>query len=155
MEKKKKRFNPGEAIVPGVSLAFGAAYFLQTMDGSMVALRWPYIIAVIAGLLWLAVVVFFLFDHRPETAEKSMGRKEMGKPALIFCAPIVYIGIMPYIGFALGSFLFLMILFRCLGSLSWAGNLTVAFSITSFLYITMVILMKMSLPRLAVGSFLL
>ncbi len=155
MEKKKRRFNSGEAIIPGVSLAFGVAYFLQTTDGSMVALRWPYIIAVIAGLLWLAVVVFFLFDPRPETVKNSIGWAEISKPALIFCAPIVYIGVMPYIGFALGSFLFLTILFRFFGGLSWLRNLAVAFSITLFLYVAMVILMKMSLPRLAIGSFLL
>lgn len=155
MEKQKKRFNGGEAIIPAVSLAFGAAYFLQTQDASMVAIRWPYIIAIIAALLWLGVVIFYLFDNRPKTEKKSVSWSEISKPILIFCAPIVYIATMPYIGFALGSLLFLMILFRILGSLSWARNLIVALSITSFLYVSMVILMKMALPRLAIGSFLL
>lgn len=155
MKKQKKRFNAGEAIIPVVSLAFGAAYFLQTQDALMVAMRWPYIIAVIVVLLWLGVVAFYLFDSRPETAKRSMSWSEISKPILIFCAPVVYIATMPYMGFALGSLLFLMILFRILGSLSWVRNLIVALSITSFLYVSMVILMKMALPRLAIGSFLL
>ena len=154
MENQKKRFNAGEAIIPAVSLAFGAAYFLQTSDASMVAMRWPYIIAVIAALLWLGVVVFYLFDSRPKAKKISMTWAEIRKPVLIFCAPIVYIGTMPYLGFALGSLLFLMILFRTLGSLSWLRNLIVALSITSFLYVSMVILMQMALTRLAIGSFL-
>lgn len=153
MEKQKKRFNAGEAIIPGVSLVFGVAYFLQTRDASMVAMRWPYIIATIAALLWLGVVVFYLFDNRPKVEKISVRWTEISKPILIFCAPIVYIVTMPYLGFALGSLLFLMILFRTLGSLSWLRNLIIALSLTSFLYVSMVILMQMNLPRLVIGSF--
>lgn len=155
MEKKRKRFNGGEAIIPVISLAFGAAYFLQTRDASMVAIKWPYIIAAIAALLWLGVVGFYLFDNRPQIEKMSLRWADCSKPILIFCAPIVYIATMPYIGFAVGSLLFLTILFRILGGLSWLRNLIIASSVTSFLYISMVILMKMALPRLAIGSFLL
>jgi hypothetical protein len=155
MEKKRKRFNGGEAIIPAISLAFGAAYFLQTWDASMVAIKWPYIIAAIALLLWLGVVACYLFDKRPRVKKMSLGWADISKPVLIFVAPIVYIATMQYIGFAIGSLLFLTILFRILGGLSWLRNFLVALSITSFLYVSMVILMKMALPRLAIGSFLL
>lgn len=155
MGNPKKRFNAGEAIIPAISFAFGAAYFLQTRDGSMVALRWPYMIAGLAALLWVGVVAFYLFDSRPKVDKVPIFWGELTKPALILCAPIIYIATMPYLGFALGSLLFLMILFRILGSLSWIRNLLVALSITSFLYVSMVLLMKMALPRLAIGSFLL
>ncbi len=155
MEKTKRGFNPGEAIIPGVSLAFGIAYFVQTKDASMVAIKWPYILAALTGVLWLGVVSVYLFSPRTVAAKTVVSRSQILKPILILVAPIAYIIIMPYLGFALSSMLFLAMLFRRLGGESWIRNIGIAFLITAFLYMAMVVLMKMSLPRLAIGSFLL
>lgn len=152
MQKNKKRFNPGEAVIPGITLAFGIGYFLQTMDASMVAIRWPYIIAALTGILWLMVVAFFSFDTRETGSKAHLDKGNIHKIALILCAPLFYIASMPYIGFALSSFVFLALLFRLLGGTSWIRNFAVSLVITGFLYVSMILLMKMSLPRLVIGS---
>jgi len=155
MSETKKRFNPQETIVPGIALFFGIAYFLQTTDAPWVAIKWPYALAALTALLWLGVVGRYLFVRtalKPSTVGASAGRL---KPLIILVAPLIYIVSMPYLGFALSSLVFLALMFRCLGGLSWGLNLLVAFTITAFLYLTMVLLMQMALPRLEVGSFLL
>ena len=152
MQKRKKRFNPGEAIIPFITFSFGVAYFIQTRDASLVAIKWPYIIAALTGAFWLAVVIRFLFDDREPVSKEKQASKDISKMVLILIAPIVYVASMPYIGFGLGSFVFLTILFRILGGQSMIRNIMVAFFITAFLYVSMIVLMKMSLPRLVIGS---
>lgn len=153
MRKGKKRFRPGEAIIPGISLIFGIWYFIQTRDASLTAIKWPYIIAALSGILWLGVVFFFVFTSRETVSVEPLQKNGMSKIILIFLAPVIYIWIMPYIGFGIASFLFLMILFRLLGGRSWIRNGGAALSITLFLYVSMILLMKMSLPRLIIGPF--
>lgn len=153
MQKNRKHFNPEEAIVPGIALIFGIAYFVQTMDASMVAIRWPYIIAALTGILWLCVVAFFLFDNPETRTRNKLKRGDTGKIALILLSPIAYIASMSFIGFGISSFIFLAVLFRLLGGTSWLHNLAISLVITAFLYVSMIVLMKMSLPRLVIGSF--
>ncbi len=155
MGKTRRNFNSGEAIIPGISLAFGIAYFVQTTDASMVAIKWPYILATLTGVLWLGVVSAYLFSHQTEASKVIVSLPQTFKPILILVAPIAYIVVMPYLGFALSSMIFLAMLFRRLGGQSWVRNISIAFTVTAFLYLAMVILMKMTLPRLEIGSFLL
>ena len=152
MQKGQKRFNPEEAIIPAITLAFGVAYFVQTRDATLVAIKWPYIIAALTAVLWLAVVANFMFDKREQPPKIKLIDSDKGKVLLILIAPIIYVASMPYIGFGIGSLLFLTILFRILGSRSLITNVLVAFSVTAFLYLSMIVLMKMSLPRLIIGS---
>jgi hypothetical protein len=62
---------------------------------------------------------------------------------------------MPSLGFAISSLLFLTLLFRLLGGRSWLVNGLVALAMTAFLYVAMIVLMQMALPRLEIGSILL
>jgi len=156
MENVKKRFNLEEAIVPGISLIFGIAYFVQTTDASWVAIKWAYALAILTAILWLGVVGVYVFSRSEKSStseEKPTGVKV--KPLIILVAPILYITLMPYIGFGLSSLLFLTLLFRCLDGRSWVRNILIAFTITAFLYVAMILLMQMALPRLEIGSFLL
>jgi Tripartite tricarboxylate transporter TctB family len=155
MNHSKKRFNPQEAIVPGISILFGIAYFVQTTDASWVAIKWPYALAALAALLWLGVVAVYVFSKGKDGGETHGLSGLKLKPMIILVAPILYIVIMPYLGFALSSLLFLSLLFRSLGGRSWLRNIAVAFIITAFLYVAMILLMQMSLPRLEIGSLLL
>jgi len=155
VEEHKKRFDPYEAIVPGIALFFGVAYFFQTSDASWVAIKWPYALAALTGIFWLGIVAVYVFSHPSAREAKESPSIEKYKPLVILIAPLLYIAMMPFLGFALSSFLFLALLFRWLGGRSWLRNIAIAFSITAILYVAMIILMQMSLPRLEIGSFLL
>lgn len=155
MEENKKRFNPNEAIVPGITLLFGIAYFVQTTDASWVAIKWPYALAALAGIFWLGVVAVYVFSHPSASDAKESSSAQKYKSLVILIAPLLYITTMPYLGFALSSFLFLILLFRWLGGTSWFRNTAIAFTITAVLYVAMILLMQMSLPRLEIGSFIL
>ena len=155
MEENKKRFNPNEAIVPGITLLFGIAYFVQTADASWVAIKWAYALGALAGIFWLGIVAIYVFSRPCAREAKESPAMQRYKPLIILIAPLLYITTMPYLGFALSSFLFLAFLFRMLGSKSWLSNTAIAFSITAVLYVAMILLMQMSLPRLEIGSFIL
>jgi hypothetical protein len=151
MAKDRRPFNPGEAIVPGITLAFALAYFIQTRDASAVAIRWPYIIGALTALFWLIIVVRFTFGKLQPVEKIGLKKEEAAGIALILCAPILYIAAIPYLGFGISSFVFLALLFRLLGSTTWLKNFFIAFAVTGFLYISMILLMQMSLPRLSIG----
>lgn len=155
MEESKKHFNPQEAIVPGITLLFGIAYFVQTTDAPWVAIKWSYALAGLTGVFWLAVTAVYVFSRSAKQDENLSSFTAKKKPLIILVAPIIYIAIMPYIGFALSSLIFLSLLFRALGGKSWWRNILIAFCITAFLYVAMILLMQMALPRLEIGSFLL
>ena len=70
----------------------------------------------------------------------------------IFCATIVYLLLMPYLGFSLSNFLLLLIVFRGLGGHSWIKNASIAFGITLFLHIALIVFMQLSIPRLTMGG---
>lgn len=159
MQESKKGFNPQESIVPGIALLFGIAYFVQTTDAPWIAIKWPYALAGLTAVFWLAVVGVYVFsrpagptDQKTSPAEKLATKK---KPLIILIAPVIYIFSMQYIGFALSSLIFLSLLFRALDGRSWWRNILIAFGITAFLYVAMILLMQMALPRLEIGSFIL
>lgn len=150
MSSTERRINWGETIVPGLTVLFLIAYFFQTRDASIDVLKWPIAIAAIVIVLMILVLCFFLYAPRP-----SIKKPDLGKALLLVIAPVLYIATMPYLGFALGSLLFLGCLFRFLGSRSWWRTCFVAVLITAILYVATIVLMDMSLPRLELGSFVL
>lgn len=156
MSHSRKGFNLQEAIVPGISLLFGCAYFVQTNDAPWVAIQWPYALAGLTFFLWLGVVGRYVLRPTEGSDEASdSGPGSRWKPLVILIAPILYVGLMPSLGFAISSLLFLTLLFRLLGGRSWLVNGLVALAMTAFLYVAMIVLMQMALPRLEIGSILL
>lgn len=144
-----KKFNLGEAIVPGLALIFAVAYFVQTSDAPLIAMKWPYMIALLVAFFWVAVVVFFIFkkSESEENVKKlSVDKKQM----VIFTVPVLYIFSMNYLGFAIASLIFLTGLFRILGSTNWVKNIIVALVITGVLFTALVVLMQMSFPSMGI-----
>jgi hypothetical protein len=157
MDKSRKTINWGEAVVPGIGLLFGIAYFLQVTDASWVALYWPVLIAAISGFLWLVIVLSFVFSKGEQVRRDRFSLSwiwEKGrKVSLIFLASIGYLLVIPYLGFSLTNFCFMILVFRSLGSRKWAQNLVVALVITVFLHVALIVFMKMSLPQLSIGKY--
>jgi hypothetical protein len=156
MAASRRAVNWGEAIVPGIALLFGAAFFVQTWSGPSKALYWPIIVAVVFGLFWLLAVIKFIFMAPQEAAspaEKKPGgiMARYGRSMLIGGGALVYVVLVPYLGFTVGSFLFMLAIFRGLGSRKWVTNILVSAGITAFLHVALIVLMKMSLPQLQLG----
>jgi len=156
---RKKSINWGESIVPLLALAFGAAYFFQTRDAPGVALYWPIIIAVVAGSLWIAVVVKFVFakkDTISQTRSKAPNTiAKFQRPAIVLICSAGYLVAVPWLGFSLSNFIFMLVLFRCLGSQRWLQNCAVALAIATFLHVALITFMKLSLPQLNLGILVL
>lgn len=155
MKPNRKTLISGETIVPGLTLLFGLAYLVQTRDASATAMRWPYIIIVTMGVLWLAVVYLYVFSRSETKRTTSVDLRSLAMHGKLVIAPLVYLAVMPHLGFALSTFLFLQLLFRMLGSRSWGLNLLIALILTSVLQCGLISLLHMSLPRLQIGSFFL
>jgi multisubunit Na+/H+ antiporter MnhB subunit len=144
-----KKFNLGEAIVPGLALIFAIAYFVQTSDAPLIAMKWPYMIALLVAFFWVAVVVFFIFKKN-ENEENAKSLSVDKKQIVIFAVPVLYIFAMNYLGFAIASLIFLTSLFRILGSTNWVKNIIIAFVITGVLFTALVVLMQMSFPEMGI-----
>ncbi len=157
MDKSRRTINWGEALVPGIGLLFGIAYFIQVTDASWVALYWPVLIAAMSGLLWLMIVLSFVFSKGEQARSGHFSlswlREKGRKVSLIFMASIGYLLVIPYLGFSITNFCFMILVFRSLGSKKWVQNLVVALVITVFLHFALVVFMKMSLPQLTIGSY--
>jgi hypothetical protein len=157
MDKPRRAINWGEAIVPGVGLLFVIAYFIQVTDASWVAIYWSVLIAVVLGILWLVIVFSFVWskgeraDRRHVSPSWLWGKGR--KVSLIFLASMGYLLVIPYLGFSITNFCFMISIFRLLGSKNWVQNTVVALVITLFLHVALVVFMRMSLPQLALGKY--
>lgn len=150
----------GEAIVPGIALVFGVAFFLQTTDAPLDALFWPLITAAAVLAFWLFTVKAFVFRHPsrqtdrpawPATPSPAFGRSA-GRVVLILTASVAYLLLIPHLGFSVTNFVFMVAVFRGLGSRRWVLNLVVAAGIALFLHLALVALMKLELPQLVIGG---
>lgn len=157
MSKQRRTINWGEAVVPGVGLLFGIAYFIQVTDASWVALYWPVLIAAVSGLLWIVIVLSFVFSKGEQARRGQFSLSwlwgEGRKVSMIFLASIGYLLVLPYLGFSLTNFCFMIVVFRSLGSRKWIQNIVVALVITLFLHVALIVFMKMSLPQLSMGKY--
>lgn len=151
MKTEKQGINLQEAIIPSITLLFAILYLVQTADAPKVAIRWPYAVVGTTALFWLVILFRFVFKSKADFVLPS--RSGLMKSVIMILVPIGYLLAMPYLGFAVSSFLFQLLLYRLLGSRSWWNNLAVAFLITSILQITLVVFLQMSLPRLEIAGF--
>jgi len=155
MNRKKVQFQIGETLIPGLALLFVLAFLIQTRGASMTVMRWPYMMLAITAIFWLGIVARYVFFGAGEEQKPAFDPKQLLVPALMIVAPVIYLVAMPYLGFAVSTFLFLPTLFRLLGSRSWKANLVTALIMTVVLQLSMIMLLKMNLPRLEIGSFIL
>ena len=146
----------GEAVVPGIGLVFGLCFFLQVGDAPGDALQWPYICA--AAVLLLGPIVLFNFvlqkgARRPRFQLRWFWQ-DGRRVVFIFCAAVVYLLLLPYLGFSVANFLLLFIAFKGLGGHGWRKNIAIAGGIALFLHLALVIFMQLSVPRLILGPLM-
>lgn len=152
------RINWGEAVVPILTLLFGVAFLLQTLDAPKVAIFWPAIIGSLTCALWLAVVVKFVLlkEAISENGKKVDAKKifdDFKRPGLVLFGSFGYLFALPWLGFTLSNFVFMLIIFRGLGSTKWLNNVLIALGIAIFLHISLIVVMQLSLPQLDLYVF--
>ena len=155
MHKPNKKVLLGETIIPGIAIAFGISYFIQTADAPDGTLFWPSVTAVLTCFFLVVIILKFIIKHPIRTNIASSERKiskSIIRPALILICPLGYLFVLPLLGFTLGNLIFMLFLFRGLGSTNWIRNVIVAAAIASFLHLTLILFMKLSLPRLMLGG---
>lgn len=144
----------GEAVVPVIGLVFGISFFLQTGDAPADAMQWPYLTAGTALLLWLPILFKFVLKRETPSGriQISWFWRDGRRVVFILCAPLVYLLLMPHLGFSLSNFLLLLMVFRGLGGKSWIRNVSVAVVISLLLHLALIVFMQLSIPRLTVGG---
>ena len=144
----------GEAVVPTIGLVFGISFFLQTGDAPTDAMQWPYLGAGAALLLWLPILFKFVLKREGPFGKFHMSWlwKDGRRVLFIFFAPIVYLLLMPHLGFSLSNFFLLLVVFRGLGGQNWIRNVSVAVVITLFLHLALIVFMQLSIPQLNIGG---
>ena len=149
----------GEAIIPVITTGFGISYFIQTADAPDGALFWPVLTATLTGIFLIVIILKFIIKQ-PKRTKLEFSEKEISpsyiRPAIVLIGPLCYLFALPYLGFTLGNIIFMLLLFRGLGSTHWLRNFVVAAAIAFFLHVALILFMKLSLPRLVLqGSAIL
>lgn len=152
------RINWGEAVIPILTLLFGVVFLLQTLDAPNVAIFWPAIIGSLTCALWLVVVVkYVLLKEKISENEKKVDEKKIfddfKRPGLVLFGSFGYLFALPWLGFTLSNFVFMLIIFRGLGGTRWLNNVLIALGIAIFLHISLIIIMQLSLPQLDLYVF--
>lgn len=157
MGPPKRRINWGEAIIPGIALFFGIAYFIQVRGGPWVAIYWPVVLLIIVCPLWVMLLFSFVFSKSEPVERRPFSFSsfwEKGrKVAIVFFASIGYLVAVPYLGFSITNFCFLISIFRILGSKKWSQNIVIALIIVLALHVGLIVLMKLRLPQLSIGEY--
>lgn len=160
MNHRSVKIDWGEAIIPAIAMLFGIAFFWQTMDAPKDALFWPFITAGVTLVFWFFAVRRFVVHRRskmttgsePAATPSLPTVRTRGRIALILSTTIGYLLVIPHLGFLLTNFVFMLVVFRGLGSRRWRQNLAVAAGIAILLHVALVVLMKQELPRLSIGG---
>lgn len=149
-----RRFDPGEAIVPGLALAFGLAFFLQTTDAPPKTMVWPLITAGLCLGLWLPIVFRHVWRRRGESWPGAKpGSRRQGAGALLVLGVVLgYLLALPWLGFTLDNFVFMLVMARSLGGRRWGVNLAVAAGLALFLHLALVVFLQLEVPRLHLGG---
>lgn len=144
----------GEAVVPAIGLVFGGFFFLQTGDAPADAMQWPYLTAGAALFVLLPIIFKFVLNKETSTKKFQIAWlwRDGRRVVFIFCAAVVYLLLIPYLGFSISNFLLLFIGFRGLGGQSWIRNVSVAVGIVLFLHFALIVFMQLSIPRLTIGG---
>ena len=144
-------------VVPGIALLFAVAYFVQTRGAPSVAIYWPVITAVGLGILWGVILLKYVLPKKTSASSDLPVREDFFKaierPGLILGASIVYLMVVPLLGFTMSNFVFMLLLFRGLGSRRWVKNIQVAIGIAAFLHLALITFMKLTLPQLNLVIF--
>lgn len=142
------KINKGELIVPGIMAAFLAAYFYQVWADEVPAdvLTWPIYVGAALAVCLLLVAVLYI-PQRGEAAKAAVNVSAFKKPVALLIMTAVYIAAMNWIGYTLGSFLFLLVVQIYLGS-GWRRALLVALVVAALLHVVMVELIGLGVPRL-------
>jgi cobalamin synthase len=144
----------GQAVVPAIAIIFAISYFIQTAEAPEGTLIWPAAMAVLAGVLLLIILVQLFFQKKEpqKTSLSSLKWDTVLKPLMILMGPILYVALLPVLGFTPANLIFLSLMFRALGGTRWLQNFVVAFIIALFLHLTLIVFMKLSLPRLVLSG---
>ncbi|WP_022849630.1 tripartite tricarboxylate transporter TctB family protein [Limisalsivibrio acetivorans] len=145
--EKKSTNSRGELFVPALMAGFLGVYLFQTADAPRVAMVWPYIIIGFTSLLLMIV----LFNNREKllpSAGSKESRKHYKKPAILIALTIVYLTALPFAGFTLSSFIYLVSVLFFLGVHSVFQLILVPGIICAFLYLSLIKAMQISLPSI-------
>lgn len=105
--------------------------------------------------VFLIVVGLWLALHPPHSAEEAQTSywSADARAKLFVCLAMLaaFTLAMPYIGFTLGAFVFLAVLFRRLGDWSWLRSAGAAALTSAFFYVGLIRLADVPLPRGMLG----
>ena len=153
----RKTINWGECIIPGLALIFAILYFIQVKNAPWGAIYWPFLIAIILLPIWVMIIYNFALTDNEKSQHGSFSiswfLKGGLKVSIVFVASVGYLVCIPYIGFSITNFLFMISIFRFLGNKNIIQNITLSLIITLFLHISFIFAMKLDLPQLCIGPF--
>jgi putative tricarboxylic transport membrane protein len=106
----------------------------------------PFYTAILLGLLALISLLQTLKESEGPASE-IWGGIQFGKLAILLGALFLYVFLLDWLGFLLGTFLLLLVLFRIIEPYSWKIVLFSSLLTTAATYFFFVILLESRLPR--------
>lgn len=154
--KDNKIIKGEELIIPILFLLFSLIYLAQVWQEAYIVVLWPFIVmALLLGSIIFLLIKLFVEQTEPKAKPKKMlaniilWLSDNRKPLFIVLFTILYLSFLPYLGFSLSNFLYLMVLFWVLGTHQFLSNISLAAAISAILHLIMIEFLQMTIPRLS------
>lgn len=150
------KIKKGELIIPALMAATTAAYYFQVWAKRLPysVIVWPIYVTITLLILLALVVVFYIPAEgvSEEKKEAKLFKETFKKPLFLFLTTVLFLAIMPWVGYTVSSFAYLFGVQLYLGSEKKRAFL-VALAIAIILHVVMVVLLGLSVPRLETSFF--
>lgn len=150
------KIKKGELIIPALMAATTAAYYFQVWAKGLPysVVVWPIYVTITLLILLALVVVFYIPAEgvSEEKKEAKLFKETFKKPLFLFLTTVLFLAIMPWVGYTVSSFAYLFGVQLYLGSEKKRAFL-VALAIAIILHVVMVVLLGLSVPRLETSFF--
>lgn len=145
-----------EIFIPILCLLLSLIYLGQVWQEVYIVVLWPYIIiALLWGCNLILLMRIFKFKRKPRVESKKIlvnttnWLSSNRKPLYITWLTILYLGLIPYLGFSLSNFFYLITLFWLLGTHQFLSTISLSGIITAILHLIIIEFLQMSVPRLS------
>lgn len=140
-----------ELIVPGIIVFYIIVYILlYIMKLPEVAIRWPKILIVTIGFLLIIGFkqIFMISNDKHNTLNLLTIISQERKEIVLLAVLVLYIWLLPKIGFSLSTGLQIAVLSRYLGTKKWYKVIEYAFAGALFFHLVFIRALQMPLPML-------
>ncbi|WP_188052213.1 tripartite tricarboxylate transporter TctB family protein [Aureimonas fodinaquatilis] len=148
---KTRTWRIGRAIAGILGLIFALVYLFEGRNLPVGQMRapgagiFPLVVGVIFALVSMGVIIDALWSKMPGKVTLPAG-EDRKRLIIIFCAFLVYVGLINLLGFLISTVLLVIVFTRVVGEVSWLKAAMCGFGLTLLVWLAFAVLLGVRLP---------